>query len=31
MWKGRGMGGEEGKLGVWEKHIHTTVHKIDNQ
>ena len=27
--KGNGMGRD--KLGVWDEHNHTTIHKIDNQ
>ena len=27
----KGGGGGRDKLGVWDKHIHTTVYKIDNQ
>ena len=27
----KGESGGRDKLGVWDKHIHTTVYKIDNQ
>ena len=26
-----GVGKEGGKLGVWDKHIHTTIYKTDKQ
>ena len=27
---GKGLGGRDG-LGVWDRHVHTAIHKIDNQ
>ena len=28
--RGEGLGGR-GRLGVWDRHVHTAIYKIDNQ
>ena len=31
LWLPKGKGGGRDKSGVWDKHIHTTIYKIDKQ